>query len=141
MRFLVIVKATPGSEAGLMPSAERLAAMAAYDESLAKAGVLLGGEGVQPSSNGARVHFDGERRSVLPGPFAHPQELVAGFWIFRTESLEACIEWVRRCPNPFDSPSDIEIRPLFEAEDFGDSLSPELREQEARLRAEIAGKA
>ncbi|MEE9101771.1 MULTISPECIES: YciI family protein [Pseudomonas] len=140
MRFMVIVKATAESEAGVMPKEELLAAMGAYNEELAKAGVMLAGEGLQPSSKGARVRFDGASRTVVDGPFAETKELIAGYWIFQTASLQECIDWVRRCPNPFDGPSEIEIRQIFEAEDFGAEFTPELREQEDRIREQIARK-
>ena len=140
MRFMVIVKATAESEAGVMPKEELLAAMGAYNEELAKAGVMLAGEGLQPSSKGARVRFDGTSRTVVDGPFAETKELIAGYWIFQTASLQECIDWVRRCPNPFDGPSEIEIRQIFEAEDFGAEFTPELREQEDRIREQIARK-
>jgi len=139
MRFMVMVKATQDSENGVMPSEELLAAMGRYNEELAKAGVMLAGEGLQPSSKGARVRFDGASRTVVDGPFAETKELVAGFWIFQCKSLEECIEWVKRCPNPMPGASDIEIRQVFEAEDFGEELTPELREQEERIRAQISG--
>jgi len=139
MRFMVMVKATAESEAGVMPRQELLAAMGAYNEELANAGVLLAGEGLQPSSKGARVRFAGDRRTVVDGPFAETKELIAGFWILQCKSLEECVEWVKRCPNPMESDSDVEIRQVFEADDFGDELTPELREQEARLRARAAG--
>jgi hypothetical protein len=141
MRFMVMVKATQDSEAGAMPSEEMLAAMGKYNEELAKAGVMLAGEGLHPSSKGARVRFAGDRRTVVDGPFAATKELVAGFWLFQTKSLEECIEWVKRCPNPMPGDSEIEIRQVFEAEDFGDEFTPELREQEERIRAEIGGDA
>ncbi|WP_371228586.1 YciI family protein [Pseudomonas sp. QE6] len=140
MRFMVIVKATAESEAGVMPKEELLAAMGAYNEELAKAGVMLAGEGLHPSSKGARVRFDGTSRTVVDGPFAETKELIAGYWIFQTASLQECIDWVRRCPNPFDGPSEIEIRQIFEAEDFGAEFTPELREQEDRIREQIARK-
>ncbi|WP_207883020.1 YciI family protein [Pseudomonas sp. 30_B] len=140
MRFMVIVKATAESEAGVMPKEELLAAMGAYNEELAKAGVMLAGEGLQPSSKGARVRFDGASRTVIDGPFAETKELIAGYWIFQTASLQECIDWVRRCPSPFDGPSEIEIRQIFEAEDFGAEFTPELREQEDRIREQIARK-
>jgi hypothetical protein len=136
MRVMVMVKATRESEAGEMPSTEMLEAMMAYNEELVKAGVMLAGEGLHPSSKGARVHFDGEKRTVVDGPFAEAKELVAGFWIWQVSSLEEAIEWVKRCPNPMNGPSDIEIRQIFSTEDFGDVLTPELREQEERLRAQ-----
>jgi hypothetical protein len=141
MRFMVMVKATADSEAGVMPSKELLTAMGRYNEELAKAGVMLAGEGLQPSSKGARVRFAGDARTVVDGPFAETKELVAGFWIFQVKSLEECIEWVKRCPNPMPGESEIEIRQVFEAEDFGDELTPELREQEERIRAQVSGDA
>jgi hypothetical protein len=137
MRFMVMVKATEESEAGQMPSQELLAAMGRYNEELVKAGVMVAGEGLHPSSKGVRVRFDGANRRVIDGPFAETKELVAGFWIFQVKSLEEAIEWVKRCPNPMEVESDIEIRQIFEAEDFGEEFTPELREQEARLRASI----
>ncbi|WNL47182.1 YciI family protein [Dyella sp. BiH032] len=140
MRFMVIVHATTESEAGLMPKQERLAAMGKYNEELVKAGVLLAGEGLHPSSRGARVHFSGSKRIVIDGPFAETKELIAGFWLIQVKSLEEAIEWVKRCPNPFEGESDIEIRQVFEAEDFGAEFTPELREQEERLRAEVAAR-
>jgi hypothetical protein len=133
MRFMVMVKATKESEAGVMPSEELLTAMGKYNEELVKAGVMLDGQGLHPSSKGARVHFDGKKRTVVDGPFAETKELVAGFWVWQVKSLEECIEWVKRCPNPMTGPSDIEIRQIFEAEDFGKELTPELRAQEERL--------
>ena len=138
MRFLVIVKASPESEAGEMPSEELLAAMGAYNEALVKAGVMLAGEGLHPSAKGVRVRFSGKDRTVVNGPFAQTQELVAGFWIFKVQSLQEAIDWVKRCPNPMVSDSEIEIRQIFELEDFGQTFPPELREQEERLRAQMA---
>jgi hypothetical protein len=135
MRFMVIVKATKESEAGQMPSTELLAAMGKYNEELVKAGIMLAGDGLHPSSKGVRVHFDGAKRSVIDGPFAETKELIAGFWIWQVRSLDEAIEWVKRCPNPMDGPSDIEIRQIFEAEDFGEEFTPELREQEERIQA------
>lgn len=140
MRFMIIIKASPESEAGQLPSQALLSAMGAYNEELAKAGVILAGEGLQPSSRGARVHFSGSRRHVTHGPFSNAGTLVAGFWIFNVASLQDAIDWVLRCPNPMVGDAEIEIRPLFEAEDFGEHLTPELREQEARLRAGLAAK-
>ncbi|MCY1286185.1 YCII-related domain protein [compost metagenome] len=140
MRFMVIVKATADSEAGVMPDEKLLAAMGAYNEELARAGVMLAGEGLQPSSRGARVRFSGDRREVIDGPFAETRELIAGFWIFQTASLQETIDWVKRCPNPFHGESEIEIRQIFEAEDFGEEFTPELREQEERIRQQISGK-
>ncbi len=138
MRFMVIVKATADSEAGVMPSEELLAAMGRYNEELVEAGVMLAGEGLQPSAKGARVKFSGDQRTVVDGPFIETKELIAGFWIFQVASLEACIEWVKRCPNPMPGDSEIEIRQIFEAEDFGTEFTPELREQEERIRARIS---
>ena len=133
MRFMVIVKATKESEAGIMPSTELLAAMGQYNEELVNAGVLLAGEGLHPSSKGARVVFKGKERTVVDGPFAETKELIAGYWLFKVNSLEECIEWVKRCPNPMPTESAIEIRQVFEAEDFGEAFTPELREQEKRV--------
>lgn len=137
MKVMVIVKATAGSEAGEMPSEELLAAMGRYNEELANAGIMLAGEGLHPSSKGARVRFSGKNRTVMDGPFAETKELIAGFWIWKVGSMQEAIEWVKRCPNPMNEDSDIEIRPIFEAEDFGDAFTPELREQEARVREQI----
>jgi hypothetical protein len=137
MRFMVIVKATNSSEAGVLPSEELLTAMGKYNEELTKAGVMLAGEGLHPSSKGARVRFEREKRTVIDGPFAETKELVAGFWLWKCASLQEAIEWVKRCPNPMPEESEIEIRQLFDAEDFGPTLTPELREQEERLRAEL----
>jgi hypothetical protein len=137
MRFMVIVKATADSEAGVMPSEKLLTEMGAYNEQLVKAGVLLAGEGLHPSSAGARVTFNGDTRAVAPGPFAPAEELVAGFWLFQVASLDDAIDWVKRCPNPMPGESEIEIRQIFSAEDFGDALTPELRAQEDRLRAQV----
>ena len=138
MRFMVIVKATADSEAGVMPSEELLTAMGRYNEELAAAGVIQAAEGLHPSSMGARVRFSGAQRTVIDGPFMETKELVAGFWIFQVESLQACIDWVKRCPNPMPGESDIEIRQVFEAEDFGAEFTPELREQEERIRARMS---
>ena len=140
MRFVVMVKATKDSEAGKMPSTKLLEEMGKFNEELIKAGVMLAGEGLHPSSKGVRVTFGGDTRKVIDGPFAETKELVAGFWIWQVKSLEEAIEWVKRCPNPFHEDSEIEIRQIFEAEDFGAELTPELREQEERLRQEIASK-
>jgi hypothetical protein len=137
MRFMVMVKADADSEAGVMPSEEMLTQMGAYNEELVKAGIMLAGEGLHPSSKGARVRFSGDQRSVIDGPFTEAKELVAGFWILQVKSLEECIEWVKRCPNPMQGESEIEIRQIFEAEDFGEEFTPELREQEERLRTQI----
>jgi hypothetical protein len=136
MRFMVIVKADKNTEAGVMPSQELLAAMGKYNEELVNAGVLLAGEGLHPSSKGARVRFSGSNRTVIDGPFAESKELIAGFWIFQVKSLEEAIEWVKRSPNPLEGESEIEIRQIFEAEDFGAEFTPELREQEERIRAQ-----
>jgi hypothetical protein len=139
MRFMVLVKATPESEAGVMPSEQLLAEMGAFNEELVKAGVMQAGEGLHPSSRGARVRFSGRNRMVIDGPFAETKELVAGFWLWKCASLQEAIEWVKRCPNPMPGESEIEIRQIFEAEDFGAEFTPELREQEERLRAQIKG--
>jgi hypothetical protein len=141
MRFMVMVKATPDSEAGVMPSEQLLTDMGKFNEELVKAGVMLAGEGLQPSSKGARVRFSGTKRTVIDGPFAETKELVAGFWLLQVKSREEVIEWVKRCPNPFEhGESEIEIRQVFEADDFGAEFTPELRELEARLRAQAASK-
>lgn len=138
MKFMVIVKATKDSEAGVMPSEQLLTEMGKYNEELVKAGIMLAGEGLHPSSKGARVRFSGSKRTVIDGPFAETKELIAGFWLWQVKSREEAIEWVKRCPNPMPGESEIEIRQVFEAEDFGDELTPELREQEERLRAQVA---
>ena len=139
MRFIVFVKASEDSEAGKMPSQELLAAMGKFNEELVKAGVMLAGEGLQPSSKGARVRFSGDKRTVIDGPFPETKELVAGFWLWQVKSKEEAIEWVKRCPNPMPgTEAEIEIRQVFEAEDFGAEFTPELREQEERLRAQAA---
>lgn len=135
MRVMVMVKATKDSEAGVMPSEQLLADMGRFNEELVEAGLMLAGEGLHPSSKGARVRFSGPRRSVVDGPFSETKELVAGFWIWRVKSMAEAIEWVKRCPNPMPGDSEIEIRPVFEAEDFGAEFTPELREQEERIRA------
>ena len=140
MRFMVIVKANKDSEAGVMPSKELLTEMGKFNEELVKAGVMLAGEGLHPSSKGARVKFSGEKRSVIDGPFAETKELIAGFWLWQCKSLEEAIEWVKRCPSPTGEDGEIEIRQVFEAADFGSELTPELREQEERLRAQLAAK-
>ena len=139
MRFMVFVKASEDTEAGIMPSEELLTAMGQYNEELVKAGVLLAGDGLQPSSRGARVRFDGEKRTVIDGPFAETKELIAGFWIFQVKSLEEAIEWVKRCPAPTEGTPEIEIRQMFEADDFGDEYTPELREQADSQRARVEG--
>jgi hypothetical protein len=137
MRVMVIVKATPESEAGQMPPIELLEAMNAYNEELVKAGIMLAGEGLHPSSKGARIQFKGSERSVVDGPFAETKELIAGFWIWEVRSMEEAVEWAKRCPNPMEEDSVLELRQVFEEEDFGDSLTPELRESEARMRAQL----
>jgi hypothetical protein len=138
MRFMVMVKATPESEAGVMPDRKLLEDMGKFNEELVKAGIMLAGEGLHPSSKGARVRFSGSKRTVIDGPFAETKELVAGFWLWKVKSREEAIEWVKRCPNPHPTDSEIEIRQIFEAEDFGAEFTPELRAQEDRLRDEIA---
>ncbi|HZX70249.1 MAG TPA: YciI family protein [Rhodanobacter sp.] len=138
MRVMVMVKATPQSEAGVMPSAQLLTAMGQFNEALVKAGILLAGEGLHPSAKGVRVRFAGKARSVIDGPFAETKELVAGFWLWQVRSMDEAIEWLKRCPNPHAGESEVEIRQVFEAEDFGAEFTPELREQEARLRAQAA---
>jgi hypothetical protein len=138
MRVMVIVKATKDSEAGVMPSTKLLEDMGKFNEELVKAGIMLAGDGLKPSSKGKRVKFSGAKRSVVDGPFAETKELVAGFWIWQVRSMEEAVEWVRRCPNPMEGESEIEIRPVFEAEDFGEAFTPELREQEERVFKEAA---
>ena len=138
MKFMVLVKATADSEAGVMPSEQLLAEMGQYNEELVKAGIMQAGEGLHPSSKGARVRFSGKNRTVIDGPFSETKELVAGFWIWQCESLQEAIAWVKRCPNPMPGDSEIEIRQVFTADDFGDAFTPELREQEERLRAQIS---
>ncbi|MGH7216007.1 MAG: YciI family protein [Nitrospiraceae bacterium] len=140
MRFMIIVKATKDSEAGVLPDEKLLTEMGNFNEELVKAGVMLAGEGLQPSSKGARVKFSGSTRTVIDGPFAETKELIAGFWLWQVKSKEQAIEWVKRCPNPMKGESEIEIRQLFEAEDFGAEFTPELREQEERLRAQVGNK-
>jgi hypothetical protein len=141
MRFMVMVRATRDSEAGVMPDQKLLTEMGRFNEELVKAGVMLAGEGLQPSSKGARVRFSGPKRTVIDGPFAETKELIAGFWVWHVKSKEEAIEWVKRCPNPFAGESEIEIRQVFEAEDFGAEFTPELREQEERLRRRIEERA
>ena len=139
MRFMVIVKASDDSEAGKLPTEDLLAAMGKYNEELVKAGILLSGEGLQPSSKGARVRFSGDRRTVIDGPFAETKELVAGFWLWQVKSKEEAIDWVKRCPNPMPgTEAEIEIRQVFESDDFGAEFTPELREQEERVRSQAA---
>jgi hypothetical protein len=138
MRVMVLVKATTESEAGIMPSTELLEAMGKYNEELAAAGIMRAGEGLKPSSQGKRVAFDGPSRTVIDGPFAETSELVAGFWLWEVKDMDEAVEWVKRCPNPMPGKSEIEIRPVFEAGDFGEALTPELAEREDRLRDELA---
>lgn len=138
MRFMIIIKTTAESETGCMPSEQLLADMGTSNQELVKAGVMLAGEGLHPSSKGARVHFSPGKRTVIDGPFAETSDLIAGFWLWQVGSLAEAIEWVKRCPDPFDGESDIEIRQVYESADFGDELTPELRAQEDRLRAEMA---
>jgi hypothetical protein len=140
MRVMVIVKASKDSEAGIMPSQKLLADMGKFNEELVKAGVLLAGDGLQASSKGKRVRFSGEKRIVVDGPFTETKELIAGYWLWQVRSMEEAIQWVKRCPNPHEGESEIEIRQVFEAEDFGPALTPELRNQEARIAAELAAK-
>ena len=140
MRVMVLIKATRDTEAGVLPDEKLLTDMGKYNEELVKAGVMLAGEGLHPSSKGARVTFSGEKRSVIDGPFPETKHLIAGFWIWKVKSLAEAIDWVKRCPNPTGVESEIEIRQVFEAEDFGAEFTPELREQEDRLRAQMAAK-
>jgi len=139
MRVMVMVKATKESEAGKMPGTELLAAMGNFNEELVKAGVMLAGEGLHPSAKGKRVRFSGKQRTVIDGPFAETHERVAGYWLWQVRSMDEAIEWVKRCPNPMEGDSEIEIRPVFEAEDFGAEFTPELRAQEERLREQVEG--
>jgi hypothetical protein len=138
MKVMVMVKATPSSEAGVMPSEALLSAMGGFNEELVKAGVMLAGEGLHPTRRGKRVRFSGEKRTVIDGPFTETKELVAGFWLWQVRSIEEAVEWVKRCPNPMLEESDIEIRPVFEAEDFGAEFTPDLRAREDKLRAQIS---
>jgi hypothetical protein len=140
MRFMVMIKADKNTEAGVLPSEELLTKMGKYNEELVKAGVMLAGEGLQPSSKGARVRFSGEKRTVIDGPFTEAKELIAGFWIFQVKSKEEAIEWVKRCPNPLEGESEIEIRQVYEASDLGSEFTPELREAEQRMREQIAAR-
>jgi hypothetical protein len=140
MRFMIIVKATTDSEAGVIPSEQLLSEMGKFNEELEKAGVLLAAEGLHPTSKGARVKISGSKRTVIDGPFAETKELIAGFWLWQVKSKEEAIEWVKRCPNPHNTETEIEIRQVFEADDFGPAFTPELREQEERLRAQVAAK-
>jgi hypothetical protein len=139
MKVMVIVKASKDSEAGVMPSQELLTAMGNYNEELVNAGIMVAGEGLHPSSKGARVRFSGKDRAVIDGPFAETKELIAGFWMWKVKSMDEAIEWLKRCPNPHDEVTEVEIRPVFEAEDFGEAFTPELREQEAMIRAKSMG--
>ena len=141
MRFMVMVKATEDSEAGVMPTEQQLAEMGQFNEELVKAGVMLAGEGLHPSSKGARIQFSGDERKVVDGPFTETKELIAGFWLIQVKSREEAIEWMKRCPNPGPGESEIEIRQVFEEDDFGEEFTPELREQERRLRAQTEGNA
>ena len=140
MRFMILIKADKNTEAGVLPSEKLLTEMGNYNEALIKAGVMLAGEGLQPSSKGARVKFSGGKRTVVDGPFTETKELICGFWIWQVKSKEEAIEWVKRCPNPLDGDAEIEIRQIFEAEDFGAEFTPELRAQEDRQRAQLAAK-
>jgi hypothetical protein len=139
MRVMVLVKANKDSEAGVMPSEALLTAMGRFNEELIQAGVMLAGEGLKPTSKGARINFSGSKRTVIDGPFTETKELIAGYWIWKVNSMAEAIEWAKRCPNPTGEESEIELRPLFEMEDFGAELTPELREQEERQRTQIAG--
>ncbi len=140
MRFMILIKADKNTEAGVLPSEKLLTEMGKFNEELVKAGVMLAGEGLQPSSKGARVKFSGSKRTVIDGPFAETKELIAGFWLWQVKSKEEAIEWVKRCPNPTGEEAEVEIRQVFEAEDFGAEFTPELREQEERLRAQVNAK-
>ena len=140
MRVMVIVKATKDSEAGIPPSTELIAAMGKYNEELVKAGIMLAGDGLRPSSKGKRVRFAGDKRTVVDGPFTETKELIAGFWIWQVRSIEEAVEWLKRCPNPHCEDSEVEIRPFFEAADFGENLTPELKKQEERLREQVANR-
>ena len=138
MRVMVIVKATKASEAGVMPDERMLAEMGNYNEELVKAGILVAGEGLHPSSKGKRVRFSGAQRAVIDGPFTETKELIAGFWLWQVKSMDDAVEWLKRCPNPHNEETEVEIRPVFEAEDFGAEFTPELREQEQRIREQAA---
>ena len=140
MRVMVIVKATKDSEAGLMPSTELLEAMGKYNEELVNAGIMLSGDGLHPSSKGKRIAFDGTSRIVMDGPFAETKELIAGFWIWRVKDMEEAVAWAKRCPNPMPGPSELELRPIFEMEDFGEAVTPEVAELHERVRAKEAGR-
>ena len=138
MRVMVVVKASKESESGAMPDQRILTEMGKFNEELVKAGIMVSGDGLKPSSAGKRVHFSGSKRTVIDGPFAETKELIAGYWVWKVKSMEEAIEWAKRCPNPHNEDSDLEIRPFFEMEDFGPEMTPELREQEARLRSKLA---
>ena len=140
MRVMVIIKADKDTEAGVLPDEKLLRDMGNFNQELVEAGIMLGGEGLRPSSDGVRVKFSGDRRTVVDGPFAETKELIAGYWLWQVKSMDEAIEWVKRCPNPTGAESTVEIRPIFEAEDFGEAFTPELREQEERLRAKIEEK-
>lgn len=140
MRVMVIVKATKDSEAGVLPSKELIEAMGKYNEQLVKAGIMLAGDGLQPTSKGKRVRFSGEKRSVIDGPFSETKEVIAGFWIWQVRSMEEAVEWLKRCPNPHCEDSEVEIRPFFEPADFGEHLTPEAKERDQRLREQMAEK-
>jgi hypothetical protein len=140
MKVIVLVKASKDSEAGVMPSTELLTAMGKYNEELVKAGIMLAAEGLHPSSKGKRVRFSGAKRTVIDGPFTESKELVAGFWLWQVRSMEEAVEWLKRCPNPHPDETEVEIRPVFSPEDFGPELTPELKEQEARLRKQASAK-
>ncbi len=140
MRVMVIVKASKESEAGQLPDTELLAKMGKYNEQLVKAGIMLAGDGLQPTSKGKRVRFSGEKRTVIDGPFTETKELIAGYWMWQVRSMDEAVEWLKRCPNPHPGETEVEIRPVFEAADFGENLTPELREQERRLSEQLAGK-
>lgn len=138
MKVMVIVKASKSSEAGEMPSEQLLREMGNYNEELVRAGIMLAGDGLHPSSKGVRIRFSGKDRTVINGPFAETKELIAGYWIWQVKSMQEAIDWLKRCPNPHNDESEVEIRQIFEADDFGEAFTPELREQEERLRAEVA---
>jgi len=140
MKVLVIVKASKDSEAGIMPSTELLTAMGKYNEALVGAGIMMAGEGLHPSSKGKRVLFSGDERAVIDGPFAETKELIAGYWLWQVNSMDEAVEWLKKCPNPHGEETEVEIRPVFEAYDFGEAFSPELREQEERLQAKVEGR-
>jgi hypothetical protein len=140
MRVMVMVKATLDSEAGVMPKSEDIEAMGKFNEELVKAGIMLSGDGLKPSSQGKRIAFDGPSRTVIDGPFAETRELVAGFWIWEVKDMAEAVEWVKRCPNPMPGPSEIEIRPFYEAADFGEAFTPEMQEREERMREQLAGR-